>query len=97
MERFNLNKLSEVKGKEISNRFTALENWDTEVDVNEVWETIRENIKTSAKGSLGQCCPTFLCIRAQFTDAYGDAGATTLLLLLLVLLLLHNTTISTTS
>jgi hypothetical protein len=38
--------------------------------------------------SLHQCCPTFLCARAQFTDAYGGAGATTLLLLLLLLLLL---------
>jgi hypothetical protein len=35
-----------------------------------------------------QCCPTFSCTRAQFTDAYGGAGATTLLLLLLLLLLL---------
>jgi hypothetical protein len=34
---------------------------------------------------LRQCCPTFLCTRAQFTDAYGGAGATTLLLLLLPL------------
>jgi hypothetical protein len=39
MERFNLNKLNKVEGKEqyrvqISNRFTALENLDTEVDVN---------------------------------------------------------------
>jgi hypothetical protein len=41
--------------------------------------------------SLDQCCPTFLCTRAQFTDAYGGAGATTLLLRLL------NTAISTTS
>jgi hypothetical protein len=32
-----------------------------------------------------QCCPTFLCTRAQFTDAYGGAGTTTLLLLLLLL------------
>jgi hypothetical protein len=32
---------------------------------------------------LDQCCPTFLCTRAQFTDAYGGAGANTLLLLLL--------------
>jgi hypothetical protein len=53
MERFNYKKLSEVEGKEryhleISNRFTALENLDTEVDVN-----IRENIKISAKESLG--------------------------------------------
>jgi hypothetical protein len=38
-ERFNLKKLNEVEGKEqycveISNRFAALENLDTEVDVN---------------------------------------------------------------
>jgi hypothetical protein len=44
MERFNLKKLSEVKGKEryrieISNRFAALENLD------------RENIQISAKES----------------------------------------------
>jgi hypothetical protein len=37
---------------------------------------------------LDQCCPTFLCTRAQFTDAYGGAGATTLLLVVLLLLLL---------
>jgi hypothetical protein len=29
---------------------------------------------------LDQRCPTFLCTRAEFTDAYGGAGATTLLL-----------------
>jgi hypothetical protein len=39
MERFNFKKLNEVEGKEqycveISNRFTALENLDTEVDIN---------------------------------------------------------------
>jgi hypothetical protein len=39
MERFNLKKLNEVEGKEryfaqISSRFAALENLDTEVDVN---------------------------------------------------------------
>jgi hypothetical protein len=33
--------------------FAALENLDTEVDVNKAWDTIRENIKRSAKGSLG--------------------------------------------
>jgi hypothetical protein len=47
MERFNLKKLNEVEGKEryrveISNRFAALENLDTEVDVNKTWETIIE-------------------------------------------------------
>jgi hypothetical protein len=30
-----------------------LEKFDTEVDVNKAWETIRENIKISAKESLG--------------------------------------------
>jgi hypothetical protein len=45
MERFNLKKLSEVEGKgrycvEISNRFAALENLDTEGNVNKAWETI---------------------------------------------------------
>jgi hypothetical protein len=58
MEWFNLKKLSEVEGKEwycveISNRIAALEKLDTEGDVNKTWETIRENIKISAKESLG--------------------------------------------
>jgi hypothetical protein len=57
MERFNLKKLNEVEGKEqyhveISNRFAALENLDTEVDVDQAWETIRENIKISSKSRL---------------------------------------------
>jgi hypothetical protein len=30
-----------------------LENLDTEVDIDRAWETIRENIKISAKESLG--------------------------------------------
>jgi hypothetical protein len=60
MKRFNLKKLNEVEGKEqyrvqISNRFAGLENLDTEVDINRAWETIRENIKVSAKESLGYC------------------------------------------
>jgi hypothetical protein len=58
MKRFNLKKLIEVEGKEpciveISNRFAALENLDTEVDINRGWETIRGNIKMSGKESLG--------------------------------------------
>jgi hypothetical protein len=57
MERFNLKKLSEVEHKEryrveISNVFAALENLGTEGDVNKAWETIKENIKISAKESL---------------------------------------------
>jgi hypothetical protein len=50
MERFNLKKLNEVEGKEqfraeVSDRFAALEDMDTEVEINSAWETIRENIK----------------------------------------------------
>jgi hypothetical protein len=52
MERFAL----KVEGKElyqdaISDRFAALENVGD--DINRVWETIRENIKISARGSVG--------------------------------------------
>jgi hypothetical protein len=39
---------------EVSNRIEALEDLDAEVKINSAWETIRENIKTSAKESL--CC-----------------------------------------
>jgi hypothetical protein len=60
MERFNLKKLNEVEGKEqycveTSNRFASLENLllDKEVYINKAWETIRENIKISAKESVG--------------------------------------------
>jgi hypothetical protein len=54
MERFNLKTLKEVEGKEqfhveVSNRFAALEDLDVEVEINSAWETIRENIKISAK------------------------------------------------
>jgi hypothetical protein len=58
MGRFNLEKLNEVEGEEqyrveISNRFEDLETLDTEVNINRVWETIRENIKSSVMGRLG--------------------------------------------
>jgi hypothetical protein len=54
MERFILKKLYGLEGKEqyrveISNRVQALEKLDTEVDVNKVWETVRQNIKISAR------------------------------------------------
>jgi hypothetical protein len=57
-ERFNLKKLNDVEGKEqfsveVSNRFAALEDLNAEVEINSAWETIRENIKISAKESLG--------------------------------------------
>jgi hypothetical protein len=58
METFNLKKLNEVVGKEqfcveVSNRFAALEDLDADMEINSVWETIRENIKISVKESLG--------------------------------------------
>jgi hypothetical protein len=37
----------------ITYRFAALEYFDENVDMNRAWENIRENIKTSAKESLG--------------------------------------------
>jgi hypothetical protein len=54
MERFNLKNLNEVEGKEqyrveVSNRFAALEDLDTEVEINSAWKMIKENIRTSAK------------------------------------------------
>jgi hypothetical protein len=59
MERFNLKKINEVKGKEpyhvgVSNRFTALEDLETEVDINRAWEIIRENITISAQETEDQ-------------------------------------------
>jgi hypothetical protein len=46
----NLKKLNELQGKkqygvEISNKFAAMENLNTDVDINRAWETIRGNIK----------------------------------------------------
>ena len=38
---------------EITNRYAALENLNDGEDVNRTWENIKENIKTSAKESLG--------------------------------------------
>jgi len=57
-ERLNQRKLNELDFKEkyqieITNRFVALENLDDDEDTNRTWENIKENIKTSAKDSLG--------------------------------------------
>jgi hypothetical protein len=45
MERLNLKNLNKVESKEVSNRFAALEDLVTEVEINSAWETIREHIK----------------------------------------------------
>ncbi|PNF41286.1 hypothetical protein B7P43_G01469 [Cryptotermes secundus] len=60
IERFNLKKLNEAEGKEqyrveISNRFTALENLETEVDVSEVWETIRRRATRHVLTRVAKC------------------------------------------
>jgi predicted lipase len=54
--RFNLRKLCLLKVRKqikISNRSAALENLHDSKDINRAWENIKENIKTSAKDSLG--------------------------------------------
>ena len=59
-EKFNLGKLNEQEVRkqyqiEITNRFAALEDLSDNEDINRAWENIKENIKTSAKESLGLC------------------------------------------
>jgi hypothetical protein len=59
-ERFNVKKLDEGAVKEeyqvtIRNKFAALENLVDSGDINRAWYNIRENIKSSAKESLGYC------------------------------------------
>jgi hypothetical protein len=54
MEKSNLKKLNEVECKEqyrveVLNRFAGLEGFDAEVEINSTLETIRDNLKISAK------------------------------------------------
>jgi hypothetical protein len=58
MDRINLNKLNEKEVKEqyqikIKNKFAALKNLNDNGDISRVWDTITENIKLSAKDSIG--------------------------------------------
>jgi hypothetical protein len=58
VKRFNLRKLNELEFRtqhqiKISNMFAALENLSDNEDINMGWENIKENIKRSAKQSLG--------------------------------------------
>jgi hypothetical protein len=58
LERFDLKNPYDLEDKEkyeveVSNRFAALERLDEGFDINNAWESIRENIKTSAKVNLG--------------------------------------------
>jgi hypothetical protein len=51
VERFNLRTPDDLEDK-ISNRSATLENLCDSGCINRIWENIKENIKTSAKGSL---------------------------------------------
>ena len=56
--RFNLRKLNELEVRkqyqiEMSNVFAALENLNDSKDINRAWGNVKENIKTSAKESIG--------------------------------------------
>jgi len=57
-ERFNFKKINDLEVRkqyhiEITNGFAALENLRDGEDINRAWENIKENIKASAKESLG--------------------------------------------
>jgi hypothetical protein len=57
MEKFSLKKQKEVDCKKTilycSNKFAALEDFDSEVSTNSAWETFRENTTISVKEGLG--------------------------------------------
>jgi len=58
VDRFALRKLNELEVRkqyqiEITNRSAALGNLRDDKDIKRAWENIQENIKTSAKASLG--------------------------------------------
>jgi hypothetical protein len=60
VESFNFKKLNELEVRKqyrvkISKKFPASENLSYSEDKNGVWENIKENIKTSAKESIGLC------------------------------------------
>jgi hypothetical protein len=60
MERFNVKKLNEGDAKEqyrvaIRNKFAAVENLEDSRDINRAWDSIRQNIKISARECLGYC------------------------------------------
>jgi hypothetical protein len=57
-EKFNLRQLDDLEVRiqyriEVTNRFAALENVSDDEDISRAWESIKENIKSSAKESLG--------------------------------------------
>jgi hypothetical protein len=60
VERINPKKLSEMEVRKqfqigLTKRFAALEDLNDSEDINMAWENIKENIKVSAKETLGLC------------------------------------------
>ena len=53
MRKLNEPQVREQYQIEIINRFAALENLNDDEDVNRTWESIKENMQTSAKESPG--------------------------------------------
>jgi hypothetical protein len=53
MKKFDDPEVKEMYQIEISNRFAALESLDESFDINNTWESIKENINTAAKDNLG--------------------------------------------
>jgi hypothetical protein len=58
LERFDLKRLDDIEVKEmyqveISSTFADLDCLDESFDINNAWEMIKENFKTSAKDNLG--------------------------------------------
>jgi len=59
-ERFNLRKPNELEVRkqyqiEISNKFAAFENLSDSECINRAWESVKENIRTSAKERVVLC------------------------------------------
>jgi hypothetical protein len=74
---FNLKKLNDEEGKkqfrvEVSNKFAALEDLDTEVEINSAWETIRENIKRINEFKRGYQ-PRNTLVKAENGDLLSDS------------------------
>jgi hypothetical protein len=54
-ERLNEGDVKEQYQVKIRNKFASLENLEYSGNINGAWDNIRENIKSSAKESLGYC------------------------------------------
>jgi hypothetical protein len=81
-ETFNLKELSELEVSkryqiEISDKFAALENLNDSEDINSPWETIKGNIKISAKGRPGlyECKQCKLWFDVEYSTKVSELKA----------------------